>query len=220
MAANPGAPADHLDWPFFEPRHRALAAELDAWAPSAVGHAHDQDRAAVDDDCRAQVRALGQAGWLAHAVGGTAHGGAAEAIDTRAICLARETLARHDGLADFAFAMQGLGSGAISLAGSDEQKAATCRRWRAARRSPRSRCPSPTPAPTSPRCSARRAPTATTGCSTARRPGSPTAASPISTSCSRAPASQAPGAKRGRRASPPSSSTPARRASRSPSAST
>jgi alkylation response protein AidB-like acyl-CoA dehydrogenase len=69
------------------------------------------------------VRALGAGGWLRHAVGGTAHGGASEAIDTRAICLIRETLARHSGLADFAFAMQGLGSGAISLAGSDALKA-------------------------------------------------------------------------------------------------
>jgi acyl-CoA dehydrogenase len=118
------AAPDHLDWPFFEPRHRAFAAELDTWAAKAVGHAHGQGRAAVDDACRAHVRALGRAGWLAHAIAGRAHGGSADAIDTRAICLARETLARYDGLADFAFAMQGLGSGAISLAGSDEQKAA------------------------------------------------------------------------------------------------
>jgi alkylation response protein AidB-like acyl-CoA dehydrogenase len=122
MAASPAVP-DYLDWPFFEPRHRALASELAAWAPSAVGHGHGEDRAAVDAACRAHVRALGQAGWLAHAIAGREHGGAADAIDTRSICLARETLARHDGLADFAFAMQGLGSGAISLAGSDEQKA-------------------------------------------------------------------------------------------------
>ncbi len=96
--------------------------ELDAWAASAVGHGHGEDRAAVDAACRAHVRALGQAGWLAHAIAGREHGGAGEAIDTRSICLARETLARHDGLADFAFAMQGLGSGAISLAGTSEQK--------------------------------------------------------------------------------------------------
>lgn len=80
---------------------------------------------AADEACRARVKALGQAGWLRHAVGGTAWGGVGEAIDTRSICLLRETLARHDGLADFAFAMQGLGSGAISLAGDDAQKA----RW-------------------------------------------------------------------------------------------
>jgi acyl-CoA dehydrogenase len=121
MAAD-RAVADHLDWPFFEPRHRALAGELDAWAKAAVGHGHGEDRAAVDAACRAHVRALGQAGWLGHAIAGREHGGAGEAIDTRSICLARETLARHDGLADFAFAMQGLGSGAISLAGTSEQK--------------------------------------------------------------------------------------------------
>ncbi|MCA0240801.1 MAG: acyl-CoA dehydrogenase family protein [Proteobacteria bacterium] len=111
----------HLDWPFFDDRHRALAAELQAWADAQIGDAHGAD---VDAECRALVRQLGAGGWLRHAVGGTAWGGAAEAIDTRAICLLRETLARRSGLADFAFAMQGLGSGAISLAGSDEQKAA------------------------------------------------------------------------------------------------
>ena len=119
MATNP----DYLDWPFFEARHRALASELDAWATRTLGHGHGEDRAAVDAACRGHVRALGQAGWLGHAIAGREHGGAADAIDTRSICLARETLARHDGLADFAFAMQGLGSGAISLAGTAEQKA-------------------------------------------------------------------------------------------------
>ncbi len=111
-----------LEWPFFEPRHRAFAAALDAWAAASVGHPQPQDRDAVDAACRRLVRSLGDAGWLAHAVAGREHGGAADAIDTRSICLARDTLARHDGLADFAFAMQGLGSGAISLAGSAEQK--------------------------------------------------------------------------------------------------
>jgi acyl-CoA dehydrogenase len=76
----------------------------------------------VDAQCRALVAALGADGWLRHAVAGTAHGGAADVIDTRAICLIRETLARHSGLADFAFAMQGLGSGAISLHGTPEQR--------------------------------------------------------------------------------------------------
>lgn len=109
----------YLDWPFFEDRHRALAQELDAWAREHVDDAHDVD---VDAQCRALVRRLGQGGWLRHAVGGGAYGGAAEQIDTRAICLIRETLARHAGLADFAFAMQGLGSGAISLDGTAEQK--------------------------------------------------------------------------------------------------
>ncbi len=114
---------DHLDWPFFEPRHRGFAKELDAWAAQMLGDVpHDGD---VDATCRRLVGALGGAGWLRHAVAGTAHGGAADAIDTRTICLARETLARHHGLADFAFAMQGLGSGAISLDGSPAQRA----RW-------------------------------------------------------------------------------------------
>ena len=101
-----------LDWPFFEPRHRTLARDLDAWAAQHVSQQHTSD---VDAACRTLVKSLGAADWLAHAVG--------DAIDTRAICLIRETLARHNGLADFAFAMQGLGSGAISLAGSAEQKA-------------------------------------------------------------------------------------------------
>ena len=129
MAAN----RDFLDWPFFEPHHRALAEELDAWAASAVGQGHGEGRAAVDAACRAHVRALGQAGWLAHAIAGREHGGAGEAIDTRSICLARETLARHDGLADFAFAMQGLGSGAISLAGTQRAEVALPAEGRARR---------------------------------------------------------------------------------------
>jgi acyl-CoA dehydrogenase len=112
----------YLDWPFFEVRHRELATNLDAWAAAHIAQGHTAD---IDARCRELVRSLGAAGWLRHAVGGTAFGGAAETIDTRAICVIRETLARHAGLADFAFAMQGLGSGAISLAGSEEQK----RRW-------------------------------------------------------------------------------------------
>jgi alkylation response protein AidB-like acyl-CoA dehydrogenase len=110
-----------LEWPFFEERHRTLARELEAWAAAHVPHSHGAD---VDAECKALVRSLGQGGWLAHAVGGTAYGGAADVIDTRAICIIRETLARHSGLADFAFAMQGLGSGAITLAGTPAQKTA------------------------------------------------------------------------------------------------
>ncbi|MDE2456640.1 MAG: acyl-CoA dehydrogenase family protein, partial [Burkholderiales bacterium] len=114
--------ATHLDWPFFDDRHRELARRLEAWASAEGLDPHGAD---VDAACRELVRRLGAGGWLAHAVGGREWGGATEAIDTRSICLLRETLARHSGLADFAFAMQGLGSGAISLAGSPEQKA----RW-------------------------------------------------------------------------------------------
>jgi acyl-CoA dehydrogenase len=108
-----------LAWPFFEAQHRELAGALEAWAREHVPRHHGPD---VDAECRALVRSLGAAGWLRHAVGG-APWGAAETIDTRAVCLLRETLARYSGLADFAFAMQGLGSGAISLQGSAEQKA-------------------------------------------------------------------------------------------------
>ena len=111
----------YLDWPFFDARHAELAQGLDAWAQTHMAHGHGTD---VDAHCRMLVRQLGQGGWLRHAVAGTAYGGAQDTIDTRAICLIRETLGRHSGLADFAFAMQGLGSGAISLAGTDEQKKA------------------------------------------------------------------------------------------------
>lgn len=107
----------HLQWPFFEQRHGAFASELDGWAAAHVAGIHGPD---VDTACRTLVRELGAGGWLRHAVGGA--DGAREVIDTRAICLARETLAYHNGLADFAFAMQGLGSGAISLQGTDDQK--------------------------------------------------------------------------------------------------
>src|SRR5438046_251560 len=79
----------YLDWPFFEERHRTLARELDAWAAANVG---DADHGTVDETCKSLVRSLGAAGWLNHAVG--------DKIDTRAICLIRETLARHNGLAD------------------------------------------------------------------------------------------------------------------------
>jgi acyl-CoA dehydrogenase len=108
----------YLDWPFFEERHRTLARELDAWATQHVPHHHGAD---VDAECRSLARSLGAAGWLKHAVGGLPHG-ATDVIDTRSLCVIRETLARHSGLADFAFAMQGLGSGAISLQGTPQQK--------------------------------------------------------------------------------------------------
>lgn len=115
--------SSHLDWPFLEPRHKALALELETWAGrvlSAGRHAHSVPE--VDEACRKLVRLLGEGGWLKYAVGGVAYGASAENIDARAVCLIRETLARHSGLADFAFAMQGLGSGAISNFGTHEQK--------------------------------------------------------------------------------------------------
>ncbi|WP_322042035.1 acyl-CoA dehydrogenase family protein [Paraburkholderia sp. J67] len=109
-----------LAWPFFEDRHRTLATDVQAWAHEHLAHVPHDD---VDNTCRALVRKLGEAGWLRYGVGGTAYGGHGDSIDTRAVCLLRETLAKHSGLADFALAMQGLGSGAISLAGNDAQKA-------------------------------------------------------------------------------------------------
>ncbi|MGF6958825.1 acyl-CoA dehydrogenase family protein [Paraburkholderia youngii] len=108
-----------LAWPFFEPRHRQLAAGIDAWCREHLKH---QDHGDTDATCRLLVRELGEAGWLKYGVGGVAYGGHGDTIDTRAVCLLRETLARYSGLADFALAMQGLGSGAISLAGTHEQK--------------------------------------------------------------------------------------------------
>lgn len=106
-----------LDWPFFEDRHRKLSAELEIWAERELVHI-DHDN--VDDACRALVAKLGDGGWLKHSAVDPQD--AASALDVRSLCIIRETLARHDGLADFAFAMQGLGTGALSLFGSDAQK--------------------------------------------------------------------------------------------------
>jgi acyl-CoA dehydrogenase len=116
-AAQPLA-REHLDWPFFDKNHTDWAAKLDAFAKSPA--LADVDHSDTDNACRALVKALGQAGLLEAAVSLT--GG--EGIDSRKLCIARETLAYHDGLADFAFAMQGLGTGAISLTASDELKQA------------------------------------------------------------------------------------------------
>ncbi|MFC3110552.1 acyl-CoA dehydrogenase family protein [Undibacterium arcticum] len=113
------ADTSYLDWPFLAAQHRELAQALDAWAGQHIAQQHDDN---VDAACRHLVRQLGAAGWLKYAIGGTAYGASGDAIDTRAVCLIRETLARHSGLADFAFAMQGLGSGAITLFGSAQQK--------------------------------------------------------------------------------------------------
>lgn len=116
--------SSHLDWPFLEPRHKALATELELWTGRVLCDepAHGLSVPEVDNACRKLVRQLGDGGWLKYAIGGLAYGASADTIDTRAVCLIRETLARHSGLADFAFAMQGLGSGAISIFGSHEQK--------------------------------------------------------------------------------------------------
>jgi acyl-CoA dehydrogenase len=107
-----------LRWPFFEPRHEALALSLDAWA-ATLGRIDHTD---TDAACRTLVRALGDGGWLLHSAVDPA--ATESTLDVRSLCLIRETLARHDGLADFVFAMQGLGAGAISLFGTEAQKQA------------------------------------------------------------------------------------------------
>jgi acyl-CoA dehydrogenase len=101
----------HYDWPFFQPRHAALARQAEAFCEESLGHAHGADADAI---CRRLVQDLGCAGLLHHCVSDTP--------DVRSIALLREVLAYHAGLADFAFAMQGLGSRPISLAGSEALK--------------------------------------------------------------------------------------------------
>ena len=109
----------HLTLPFFENAHRELAAEMDAWAKANVADEEPEDASAAS---KVQVRQLGDAGWLKLCA--PAPAGKYEKLDVRSLCVARETLAYHSSLADFAFAMQGLGSGPISLFGTDEQKMA------------------------------------------------------------------------------------------------
>jgi acyl-CoA dehydrogenase len=106
-----------LDWPFFEDHHREHAERLEAWCEANLPADHSD----IDAACRKLVAMLGEAGWLQPTAVDPAD---PRPLDVRKLCLTRETLARHDGLADFAFAMQGLGTGAISLFGTPEQ-----RRW-------------------------------------------------------------------------------------------
>ena len=110
-----------LRWPFFDDAHREHAARVDAWAEGAFGLNGFSQHEDVDADCRRILHKLGEAGITRYAVP-AAYGGALESLDVRSLCLTRETLARRSGLADFVFAMQGLGSGAISLFGNDDQK--------------------------------------------------------------------------------------------------
>jgi acyl-CoA dehydrogenase len=112
-----------LNWPFFDARHRTIAAGIESWCTANVA----VDEADLDRACRDLVRQLGRDGWLKHTAPDHE---AAASLDVRTLCLIRETLARHDALADFAFAMQGLGAGPISLFGNTEQ-----RQWLARTRS-------------------------------------------------------------------------------------
>jgi acyl-CoA dehydrogenase len=114
------ADKSYLSWPFFEDHHRDYAERLDVWAAENIGPLpHSED---VDADCAEILKRLAEGGWLKASVP-AAYGGLHDAHDVRTLCLTRDTLGRYSGLADFVFAMQGLGSGPIVLAGSDEIKA-------------------------------------------------------------------------------------------------
>ena len=109
-----------LDWPFFDDAHRDLARTLDVWCTQHLaGLSHDEGE--VDAVCKEILRRLAQGGWLKYAVP-RRFGGVFEQLDVRSLCVIRETLARHSGLADFVFAMQGLGSGSITTSGNDAQR--------------------------------------------------------------------------------------------------
>ena len=109
-----------LSWPFFDDEHRRLADELDRWAARELSAPHTGD---LDAACRDIARRLGEAGWLRAVVPGR-FGGAREHVDVRSLCLTRETLARHAPLADFVFALQGLGAGPVTFHGTDAQRTA------------------------------------------------------------------------------------------------
>ena len=112
-------PHEHLAWPFFDDAHRELARSVETWAVRELGGDHAGD---LDERCRRYVRQLGEAGWLRHVVP-AAFGGARERVDVRSLCIIRETLARHDPLAEFCFALQGLGTGPVSRYGTDALRA-------------------------------------------------------------------------------------------------
>lgn len=109
-----------LNWPFFEDEHRVLALELEKWAKTELTD-YAITPANVDLACQELVLKLADGGWLDYCVANK-YGGKNPSLDVRSLCLIRETLARFSGLADFVFAMQGLGSGTISLFGSAELK--------------------------------------------------------------------------------------------------
>ena len=111
-----------LQWPFFSDEHRELAARLDDWANRQIPSLTAEEHHDLDGTCKAIVKALGDAGFTSYAVPASV-GGQHKKLDVRSLCIIRETLARHNALADFAFAMQGLGSGPISLFGDETQQA-------------------------------------------------------------------------------------------------
>ncbi len=117
-----------LSWPFFDAAHRDLARELESWCTTQLApliereHGVGSDRAELDAAARALVGALGAGGWLRYCVPQAQGGVHPERLDVRSLCLLRETLSRYSGLADFAFAMQGLGTGSITLFGSEAQR--------------------------------------------------------------------------------------------------
>lgn len=108
----------YLEWPFFEDHHRNLASDLESWCQKNIKNIDHSD---VDQACKDILQKLAEGGWLKYVIP-KAYGGIFDDFDVRSLCIIRETLARHDGLADFVFAMQGLGSGTITLFGSEENK--------------------------------------------------------------------------------------------------
>jgi len=113
---------NHLAWPFFSDAHRTFAGALTQWADERLDTTvHPRSTAEIDTVSRGYVRALGDGGWLRYAVP-SPFGGIHERLDVRSLCIAREILGQHSGLAEFAFAMQGLGTGPISLFGDDALK--------------------------------------------------------------------------------------------------
>lgn len=108
------ADQSYKQWPFFDDAHRDLAQGIDDWAVSELQWLAEDGHDDVDSSCKKLVKQLGEGGWLKNSVPAVA-GGNYPSLDVRSLCLSRQHLAYHSGLADFAFAMQGLGSGPISL---------------------------------------------------------------------------------------------------------
>jgi acyl-CoA dehydrogenase len=113
------AAADRFEWPWFDEAHRTLASGVESWAAKTLGDGEEPDD--IDAAVRRLVEDLGKGGWLRYCVPGS-HGGILPKVDCRSLCIIRETLAYRDALADFAFALEGLGSCSIALRGSAEQK--------------------------------------------------------------------------------------------------